>query len=106
MFGGIDPRRMQSMMKQMGIENKDIPAKKVIIETDSKKVIIENPAVTEVSMQGQKTYQIMGDVKEEVNIPKEDVDMVMEATKKSETEAKEALEKTSGDIAKAIELLS
>lgn len=39
MFGGIDPRRMQSMMKQMGIENKDIPAKKVIIETDLKKLL-------------------------------------------------------------------
>lgn len=106
MFGGIDPRRMQSMMKQMGIENKEIPAKRVIIETDSKKIIIENPAVTEISMQGQKTYQIMGDVKEEVSIPKEDIEMVMEATKKTEAEAKEALEKTSGDIAKAIESLS
>lgn len=106
MFGGIDPRRMQSMMKQMGIENKEIPAKRVIIETDSKKIIIENPAVTEISMQGQKTYQVMGDVKEEVSIPKEDIEMVMEATKKTEAEAKEALEKTSGDIAKAIESLS
>jgi len=104
-FGGIDPRRMQSMMKQMGIENKEIPAKKVIIETDSKKIIIENPTVTEVSMQGQKTYQIMGEVKEETGIPKEDIDMVMEATGETEKEAKSALEKTSGDIAKAIELL-
>ena len=104
-FGGIDPRRMQSMMKQMGIENKEISAKRVIIETDSKKIIIENPTVTEVSMQGQKTFQIMGDIKEEGEIPKEDVDMVMSATQKSEEEAKSALEKTSGDIAKAIELL-
>jgi nascent polypeptide-associated complex subunit alpha len=104
-FGGIDPRRMQSMMKQMGIENKEIPAKRVIIETDSKKIIIENPTVTEVSMQGQKTFQIMGDIKEEGEIPKEDIDMVVSATGKTETEAKAALEKTSGDIAKAIELL-
>ncbi|HOZ35815.1 MAG TPA: nascent polypeptide-associated complex protein [archaeon] len=106
MFGGIDPRRMQSMMKQMGIENKEIEAIRVIIETNSKKIIIENPTVTEVSMQGQKTYQIMGEIKEETGIPKEDISLVMEATKKSEKEAKEALEKTSGDIAKAIELLS
>ncbi len=105
MFGGIDPRKMQSMMKQLGIENKEIPAKKVIIETDSKKIIIENPTVTEVSMQDQKTYQIIGDVKEETDIPNEDINMVVEATGKSEKEAKVALEKTSGDIAKAIELL-
>jgi nascent polypeptide-associated complex subunit alpha len=106
MFGGIDPRRMQAMMKQMGIENKEITAKRVIIETDSKKIIIENPTVTEVSMQGQKTFQIMGEIKEEGEIPKEDIDMVASTTGKTEKEAKEALEKTSGDIAKAIELLS
>ncbi|MFA7709292.1 MAG: nascent polypeptide-associated complex protein [archaeon] len=104
-FGGIDPRKMQSMMKQMGIENKEISAKRVIIETDSKRLIIDNPSVTEVSMQGQKTYQIVGEVREETGIPKEDIDMVKEATGKTEKEAKSALEKTSGDIAKAIELL-
>lgn len=105
MFGGIDPRRMQSMMKQMGIENTEIPAKRVIIETDSKRIIIENPNVTQVSMQGQKTFQIMGDVKEETGIPAEDIKMVKDATGKSEAEAKKALEKENGDIAKAIESL-
>ncbi len=104
-FGGIDPRRMQSMMKQMGIENTEISAKRVIIETDSKRIIIENPNVTQVSMQGQKTFQIMGDIKEENEIPKEDIEMVVTATGKSEAEAKMALEKENGDIAKAIESL-
>lgn len=105
-FGGIDPRRMQSMMKQMGIENKEIPAKRVIIETDSKRIIIDNPSVTEVSMQGQKTFQVVGEIREETGIPKEDIDMVVSATGKSEKEAKAALEKENGDIAKAIESLS
>lgn len=105
MFGGIDPRRMQSMMKQMGIENTEIPAKRVIIETDSKRIIIENPNVTQVSMQGQKTFQIMGEVREETGIPEEDIQMVIDATKKSKEEAKKALEKENGDIAKAIESL-
>jgi nascent polypeptide-associated complex subunit alpha len=105
MFGGIDPRRMQAMMKQMGIENTEIPAKRVIIETDSKRIIIENPNVTQVSMQGQKTFQIMGEVKEETGIPEEDIQMVTEATKKSKEEARKALEKENGDIAKAIESL-
>ncbi len=105
MFGGIDPRRMQAMMKQMGIENTEIPAKRVIIETDSKRIIIENPNVTQVSMQGQKTFQIMGEVREETGIPEEDIQMVIDATKKSKEEAKKALEKENGDIAKAIESL-
>jgi len=105
MFGGIDPRRMQSMMKQMGIENTEIPAKRVIIETDSKRIIIENPNVTQVSMQGQKTFQIMGEVREETGIPEEDIQMVIDATGKSKEEARKALEKENGDIAKAIESL-
>lgn len=105
MFGGIDPRRMQAMMKQMGIENKEIVAKRVIIETEDKKIIIENPNVTQIAMQGQRTFQIMGEIKEESLISKEDIDMVVEATNKTQEEAKQALEKFEGDIAKAISSL-
>jgi len=106
-LGGLDPRRIQSMMKQMGIENNEISAKRVIIETtDNKKIIVENPSVTEITMQGQRSFQIAGEVKteEELQIPKEDISMVCEATKVSEDQAKELLEKTEGDIAKAISL--
>jgi nascent polypeptide-associated complex subunit alpha len=108
-MGGIDPRRISSMMKQMGITNTEIPAKKVIIETDTKKIIINNPNVTEINMQGQKTFQILGDISEEElenKIPNEDVDLVLENTKVSKEKAKELLEKTNGDIAKAISLAS
>ncbi|MDD3244784.1 MAG: nascent polypeptide-associated complex protein [Candidatus ainarchaeum sp.] len=106
-LGGLDPRRIQSMMKQMGIENNEISAKRVIIETnDNKKIIIENPSVTEISMQGQKSFQISGDVKTEKNleIPEDDILMVCESTKLSKEDAKKLLEKTEGDIAKAISL--
>lgn len=104
-FGGIDPRRMQAMMKQMGIESTDLPAKRVIIEMDSKRLVIENPTVTQVSMQGQSTFQVMGEVKELSSIPEEDVKMVSQATGKPESEARTALEKNDGDIAKAISSL-
>lgn len=104
-FGGIDPRRMQAMMKQMGIESTDIPAKRVIIEMDSKKLVIENPTVTQVSMQGQSTFQVIGEAKELSSIPEEDVQMVSQATGKPESEARLALEKNDGDIAKAISSL-
>ena len=42
MFGGLDPKKMQAMMKQMGIAQQEIDASKVIIEkTDGNKIIIE-----------------------------------------------------------------
>ena len=40
----MDPRQMKRMMKQMGIDSKDIDAKRVIIETESSNIIIENIA--------------------------------------------------------------
>ena len=32
MFGAVNPRQMQGMMKKMGISQEEIPAEKVIIE--------------------------------------------------------------------------
>ena len=42
MFGGIDPKKMQAMMKQMGIKQEEIDAKRVIIEKSDGRIIIEN----------------------------------------------------------------
>ena len=108
MPGGLDPKKLQSMMKQMGIKNNTLDAKRVIIELEDKKLVIENPNVTEVDMQGQKTYQVMGEAKEEqkeLEIPKEDIDMVSENTQKDQEQAKKALKESNGDIAQAIEKL-
>ena len=109
MFGGLDPKKMQVMMKQMGIAQEEIPASRVIIEkTDNTKTIIENPSVTKIKMQGQESFQIAGDVSEEageVGVSEEDIKTVMEKTGASEEKAKEALEKT-GDLAEAILELS
>ena len=42
MFGGINPRQMQGMMKKMGISQEEIDASKVTIEkNDGKKIIID-----------------------------------------------------------------
>ena len=109
MFGGINPKKMQAMMKQMGMDQSEIPAKRVIIEkSDNSKIIIENPAVTKIKMQGKETFQIAGDVQEEtaeVTISEEDLKTVMEKTGCSEDQAKETLEKT-GDLAESIMELS
>jgi nascent polypeptide-associated complex subunit alpha len=105
-LGGMNPKKMQGMMKQLGIKQEEIEAARVIIEREEGNIVIENPSVTKVEMQGQETWQIMGDVSEErEGIKEEDVKLVAEKTGKSEAEARKALEETS-DIAEAIVKLS
>ena len=103
--GGMDPKKMQALMKQMGIKSEEVDAKSVYIETDSGKIIIENPQVVQVTMQGQKSFQISGDVRIEES-SEDDLKLIMDQTGCTEEEAKEALEKCNGDIAEAILLLS
>lgn len=110
MFGGMNPKQMQSMMKQMGIAQEEINASKVIFETKEGNYIIENPSVIKIKMQGQTSYQVSGDEHfEELSEEKyteEDVNLIIEKTQKNREEVIEALEKTDGDIAESIMLLS
>ncbi len=109
MFPGMNPKKMQAAMKQMGISQEEIDASRVIIEkTDNTKIIIESPSVTKVKMQGQETFQIAGEIKKETSAPEiseDDIKTIMEKTEVSELKAKETLEKT-GDLAEAILELS
>ncbi len=107
MPGGMNPKQMGRMMKQMGIKNEDLAAKEVIITLeDGTKLVFENPSVNMIEMQGQKTYTISGSAKEENSIPQDDIKMVAEQASVSEEEAKKALEENDGDIAEAISKLS
>jgi len=107
MMPGIDPKKMQAMMKQMGIKQEEIDAIRVIIETNDENIIIENPSVVKINMQGNESWQITGDSRvEESGIKDEDIKLVMEKTGVSETEAKKALEDTDGDLSEAILSLS
>lgn len=103
MFPNIDPKKMQAMMKQMGINQTEIDSSKVIIEkNDGKKLIIENPSVIKIKMGGQESFQITGDISEETEkFSEEDVKTVIEKTGCSEKKAREVLEKK-GDLAEAI----
>lgn len=105
----MNPKKMQAVMKQMGISQEEIDTSRVIIEkTDNTKIIIEPVSVTKVKMQGQETFQIAGETREETSSPKtseEDIKTIIEKTGASESEAKQALEKT-GDLAEAILELS
>ena len=96
------------MLKQMGINQQEVDAQRVIIETPEKKIVIENPSVQKITMQGQISFQVSGDVSEEANeeFSDEDVKLVAEKTNSSEEEARQALEESNGDIAEAIVKLS
>jgi nascent polypeptide-associated complex subunit alpha len=107
---GINPRKMASMMKQMGIDISEIEnVEEVIIRTSEKDIIFKDAQVTIMDARGMKTYQIMGtpqEVAHEAKIPEGDVKLVMEQAKASENDARAALKETKGDIAAAIMRLS
>tara|TARA_Y100000310_G_C20611058_1_gene778024 strand:+ start:1160 stop:1486 length:327 start_codon:yes stop_codon:yes gene_type:complete len=106
----LDPKKIQKMMSQLGISQDEIPANRVIIEQEDKRIIINEPSVTKVNMQGQDQFQISGDISEEEleeeGISEEDIQQVVGKTGKTEEEAKKALEQADGDLAEAILSLS
>lgn len=104
-----NPRQMQGMLKKMGISQEEVSAEKVIIErSDGSKIIISDPSVQKIKMQGNESFQISGEISEEVEelgISEEDIKVVMEKTGCTEEQAKESLEKT-GDLTESILELS
>lgn len=107
MIPGMNPRKMQQMMKQLGIQQHDIDATKVIIRTKDKEYHINNPSVQKVNMMGQETFQISGEIEERSlstapDISQEDIDTVVEQTGVDKKTAQKTLEETEGDIAEAI----
>ena len=106
MPGRINPKQMNQMMRKLGISVKELQkVERVIIQTDTREYIFEGAEVTIMDAQGQKTYQIVGRpriVERKEEIPKEDIELIMEQTGKTAEEAKKTLEETKGDIAEAI----
>lgn len=109
MFGKINPKQMQAMMKQMGISQQEIEASRVIIEKSDGRLIIENPSVTRVKMNGQESFQISGEIKEESENEEveeekfeEDIQTIAEQTGVSKELVAIELEKNNGDIAETI----
>ena len=107
MIPGMNPRKVQQMMKQMGIQQQDIEATEVIIRTADKELVISNPSVQKVNMMGQINFQISGEVEERSlettpEINEDDIKTVMDQANCSEEEAKKAIEDAEGDLAEAI----
>ena len=115
MFGGIDPKKMGAIMKQMGIAQENVDATRVIIEKSNGegRIIIDNPNIMKIKMNGQESYQITGESKEETQEEESDEDKlesdvqsIVEQTGVSKDIAAIELEKNKGDLAETIIQLS
>jgi nascent polypeptide-associated complex subunit alpha len=114
----INPRETKRMMQRMGMNMDSVPeVNQVIIRTNNKDIVIDEPEVAILQVQGQKMYQIIGgQVSEQApsqrqvaavqpTFSEEDIRLVADQTGKSLEKAKEALKESEGDLAKAILLL-
>lgn len=117
--GGFDPRKMEQMMQQMGIDMDELDASEVVIRTPDKELVFDAPDVTKMDARGQATFTVVGDPTErepgeggaaggsadaddEPEIPEADVEMVVTRTGASEDDARAALEEHDGDLAAAV----
>ena len=119
--GGMNPRKMKQMMKQMGIDVTELDAEEVVIRTDDEELVFDDAQVTRMDAQGQETYQIVGEAESrergageaagavesaeddaETGVREDDVEIVAQRAGVSAEEAREALEATDGDLAAAI----
>ena len=108
--GGRDAARM---MQKMGMKVDEIGnVSQVIIKTDTRDIVIEEPSVTVVTMQGQTMYQIAGGQVTQTapapsapsppSVSDADVQLVAQQTGKSIEDSRKALIDAGGDLAKAI----
>ena len=103
----MNPRQMKRMMQQMGIQTNEVEViEDIVIKTATEEIVIKNPSVTLMTIQGQKTVQIVGDIEsrpvESSGVNEEDVQLVMEQTGCTREDALEALKSTDNQPAEAI----
>jgi len=131
--GGMNPRKMEQMMKQMGIDVEEIDAEEVVIkQADGTDLVFSDADVTRMDARGQQTYQVIGDPEEVergdggtftgaagavesgaddggesggAGIPDADIEIVAQRAGVGKDEARAALEDADGDLAAAIDAL-
>ena len=102
MIPGMDPKKLEQTLKQLGMKLEDITAEQVIIKSDNGDIIIDNPKVVKTTMRGQVVYQISGDIQEK-SFSEEDIKLVIDQSGiKDETKVKKALEESKGEVVEAI----
>jgi nascent polypeptide-associated complex subunit alpha len=120
-----DPRQMQMMMRRLGMRTEDVPdVEEVIVRTRTKDHVFRAPSVTILTIQGVRTYQVVGTPELRphgaggpappstgtpsaapavpAGPPEEDIRLVMEQANVSHEEAVEALLQSGGEPAEAI----
>jgi nascent polypeptide-associated complex subunit alpha len=110
--GAPQGRDAKRMMQKMGMKIDEIEGvTEVLIRTATREIIIKEPVVTSVVVQGQRMYQITGGSAHErtpsaeaaqPEVPEEDVNLVVTQTGKTVDDAKVALKESGGDLAEAI----
>ena len=117
--GKINPREANRMMQRMGMQVQQLDkVTKVIMVTPTKRIVIDNPEVATVTVQGQTVYQVGGGTMREEGVgggtmreegvgggSDEDVKLVASQAGVSAEEAANALRQSNGDLAQAIILL-
>ncbi len=98
-------------MERMGINQREVPdVEEVIIRTHTKDLVITGASVAEVNFQGNRVFQVAGEVEEVVKETKkfsdEDVTLVQQQANVTKEKAVAALEQSDGEVAKAILLLT
>ncbi len=133
--GGLNPRKMQKMMEQMGIDLTELDVESAVLRLDDgTELVFDGPDVTRMDARGQQTYQLVGspearagevddggdadeaggtaaggeadDAGGSGDVPDDDVALVAEQAGVPEADAREALEAADGDLAAAIDDLS
>jgi len=113
----MNPRELRRMMKRMGIDVQEMQGvKSVTLTLSDKEIIIRDPQVTVMNVQGKKIYQVVsageevvetsGEEVSEVTFSEDDISFVMSQAGVGRERAIEALKKAKGDIAQAILILT
>jgi nascent polypeptide-associated complex subunit alpha len=125
--GGLNPRKLNQMMRQLGIEVEDIDdVEEVVIRTADREIVFRDAAVSKMIAQGQTTWQLTGTPEERPRagggassggsggsgaaaaepegplFSEEDVKLVAETARVPLDAARKALEECDGEPAEAI----
>jgi nascent polypeptide-associated complex subunit alpha len=114
-------RQMQMMMRRLGMTTEEVPdVEEVVVRTKTKEHVFRDPEVTILTVQGVRTYQVVGNPEirprsaaavspaapgaapTPTGPPEEDIRLVMEQANVSREEAVEALFQSKGAPAEAI----
>lgn len=110
----LSPRDLRRLAERMGLSVEELEdVREVTIRTGDKLLVFESPRVSILRIKDEVIYQVVGvpverrvgEEREELEIPEEDVQLVAQQAGVSEEEARKALVEAGGDLAKAILLL-